>query len=296
MGWPKKKLLLLIPVIFLLALPFRPTGASPPAGPLRIVCFAPSGAEILYALQAQNLLVGVSDFCVYPPSVKKIPRVGGFYNPNLERVAALMPDLVIVEGHHDKVADFCNKRGIPVHHLRMDKSISGIKTGIMELGKIAGKSSQAAALWAGIEKDLAKVKKAVSGLARKKVFACVGRSPDGLSGVTTASGNSFVGEIISIAGGINVFSDLDRPYPEVSKESLLKRAPDFVLELRPGENLSPKRKEEIIRDWDVLAPLPAVSNRKVIVLTDDFLLLPGPRLAQAARTMARTLHPEAALP
>ena len=295
MGWPKKSLLLLIPAIFLLALPFRPTDASPQASPRRIVCFAPAGAEILYALGAQNLLVGVSDFCVYPLPVKSIPRVGGFYNPNLERVAALSPDLVIVEGHHDKVADFCRKRGIPVHHLRME-NISGIKSGITELGKITGKSHRAAALWAGITRDLAKVKKAVSGLARKKVFACVGRSPDGLSGVTTASGKSFVGELISLAGGVNVFADLDRPYPEVSKEALLKRAPEIVLELKPGESISPKRRAEIIADWDILAPLPAVRNKKVIVLTDDFLLLPGPRLALAAKALARTLHPEAALP
>jgi len=295
MAGAKKTGVLVLAFLLSAAALMLPAKASPGAPARRIICFSPAGAEVFFALGAENLLAGVSDFCVYPPKVKSIPKVGGFYNPNLERVAALSPDLVIVQGHHDKVSDFCRKRKIPLLNTRMD-SIAGIRGGIAEIGRIAGKSPQAEALWAGIERDLAAVKKAVAGLAPKKVFVCVGRSPDGLSSVTTASGKSFVGELVSLAGGVNVFADLARPYPEISKEALLKRAPDYVLDIRPGEPPSPKRRAEIVRDWDVLDSLPAVRNKKVLVLTEDFLLLPGPRVALAARSLARTLHPEAALP
>lgn len=295
MDGSKKTGMFVLASLLVIASFMLPAKAFPGSQARRIVCFSPAGVEVFFALGAENLLVGVSDFCVYPQKVKSIPRVGGFYNPNLERVAALSPDLVIVQGHHDKVSDFCKKRKIPLFNANMD-SIAGIRSGIAELGKIAGKTPQAQAMWAGIEKDLAAVRKAVAGLAPKKVFVCVGRSPDGLSSVTTASGKSFVGEIVSLAGGVNVFSGLEMSYPEISKEALLKRAPDFVLDLRPGKSPSPKRRAEIVRDWDVLNSLPAVRNKKVLVLTEDFLLLPGPRVALAARTLARTLHPEAALP
>ena len=272
----------------------RPASAAP-ALPRRIVCFSPAAAEVFFALSAGERLAGVSDYCVYPEAVKKIPRVGGFYNPNFERLLALSPDLVIVQGQHEKVADFCRSRKIPLIHVQMD-SLAGIRDGIFEIGRITGKAAPAKALWGGIQRDLDAVRAAVAGLPRTRVFLCVGRSPDGLNSINTAGGKSFVSELLTLAGGENIFADLTLPYPEAGKESLLTRAPEVILELRPGENLSASRRARIIADWDEMGALPAVRNHRVLILTDEFLMLPGPRVGQAARVLARTLHPEVKLP
>ena len=83
-----------------------------------------------------------------------------------------------------------------------------------------------------------------------------------------------------------------QPYPEASKESLIKRAPEIIIEMRPGENISDDRRKQIISDWDSFKGVPAIKNKRIHILTEDFILIPGPRVAIAARLIAETLHPE----
>jgi iron complex transport system substrate-binding protein len=132
----------------------------------------------------------------------------------------------------------------------------------------------------------------VAGFSRQRVFVCLGREPGGMTSLYTAGGQSFVSEILQIAGGDNIFQDVTQPYPEASKESLIKRAPDVIIEMRPGENISDLRRRQILSEWAILRGGPAVSNRRVYVLTQNFLLIPGPRVAAATRILAHTLHPE----
>jgi iron complex transport system substrate-binding protein len=259
----------------------------------RIVSMAPQITETIFALGCGGRLVAVTDFCVYPPEAKELPGVGGYFNPNLEKLTALHPDLIILQGEHEKVDRFCRKKGIHILHVRMD-SLSSIYEGIYKLGSILDCPEQAQKLCDAIRGELEQIREKTAGQSRKKVFVCLGRSPGSIANLYTAGGPSFVSEILQIAGGENIFSDVTQPYPEASKESLVKRAPEVIIEARPGEKITDVQRRQIISEWNVLRAIPAVANSRVYVMTEDFLLVPGPRVGASARCLAQTLHEELA--
>jgi len=96
--------------------------------------------------------------------------------------------------------------------------------------------------------------------------------------------------LLEIAGGDNIFSNVNIAYPEASKESLIRRAPEIILEMRPAEKISDLQKKRLTAQWDILRTIPAVKNKRVHIMTQDFLLVPGPRVASAAMAIARVLH------
>ena len=261
-------------------------------GPQRIITIAPSVTEILFAMGQGGRIAGVTDFCEFPPQVKNLPRVGAFINPNLERLTALQPDLVIVQGQQEKMSGFCTSRQIPLMHVDI-YSLAALHQEIQNLGAVLGCPGQARKLSDTIGADLDSIKTRVSHYRPKKVFICIGRAPDGLNAVYTAGRKSFVSELIAVAGGENIFSDVSMLYPEASKESILARGPEVIIEMRPNENLTPEKIEAIKKDWSLLSDVPAVRTGNIHVLGDDLLLIPGPRVGQAAKAVARILHPAA---
>lgn len=285
-----KKRLIPACLFFLLPLFFSAHAEQSGAGEYsRIISLGPSVTETLYALDCGDLIVGVSDYCIYPPEAVEKPRVGGILNPNLERYAALRPDLVIFRGKLDKVKDYCLSRNIDVMETEMD-SISGISDTINILGEKLGKEEKAGEVIANIHKELDEVKREVEGLSKPKVFLCVGRTPGGLSSIYTCSKTSFVSQVLKIAGGENVFSDIPTAYPEVSKESLIRQAPDIILEMRPSETFTKEQMDRMKEEWAILRTLPAVRNGRIHIMTQDYLLVPGPRVGRAARAIADVIH------
>jgi iron complex transport system substrate-binding protein len=118
--------------------------------------------------------------------------------------------------------------------------------------------------------------------------------PGAMAGLTTVGPKSFLAELVEIAGGRNVFSEMDAPYPQISKESLIVRDPRVILELRPGEDLDEEATRSLRQDWQALPTLRAVREGRIHVLTDEVLLVPGPRIVRAARILARAIHGEGA--
>lgn len=258
---------------------------------LRAVSLGPNITETIFALGQGHCLVGVSDFDNFPPEARALPRVGGYLNPNFERLLALRPDLVLLHGKHEKVDTFCKDKGIRVVHVAME-SLSSVFSAISQLGEVFQCPQRAARLSAAIGKDLEALRKKVSSCPRPRVFVCLWRSSGGLFGLGTAGKGSYVEEILEAAGGEGIFKDLFIAYPEASKESLIKRKPEVILELRPGEKLSDEQKRALISDWQVLRTVPAVQSGRIHILTDDFLLVPGPRMGLAVKAIAQALHLE----
>lgn len=295
-GMPRKgglaSLGLLVFVVLGVCLPPAARAGEGGAGPARrIVSLGPNITESVFALGLGDRLVGVSSFSTYPLQARSLPQLGGYLNPNLERLRVLRPDLVLVQYEPEKVARFCQKQGIRLVRVRMD-SLSTIYEGLTVLGRALGVPERAGRLCATIQEELTGVAASVSAYPRQRVFVCLGRAPDTLSGLFTAGGSSFLTEVMKIAGGDNIFADVNQPYPQVSKESLVKRAPEVILELRPGEQIDADRARRIKADWQALRGLPAVDAGRVHLLTQDYLLIPGPRVGAVARLLAQTLHPE----
>ena len=260
--------------------------------PQRIIAMAPSVVETLYAVNAGDRVVGVGQHCFYPPEAKAKPRCGGDVDPNFERMLALQPDLVIVQGEADKVDAFCRRYGIGLLHVRIE-DLESLEDGIRSIGHEVGCDDEATALLSAIQQDLEAVKRRVARQRRPKVFLCLGRQAGSLRSLFSVGGATFLSQVLAVAGGDNVLAAEAIRYPTVSKESLVGLAPDVILEIHAGSDLSEGVRRQLRDDWAVLGSLPAVRDGRIHILTDDYLLLPGPRVARIAERFAAVLHPDA---
>lgn len=256
----------------------------------RILCMSPAVTECVFALGCGDRVVGVSSYSTYPAEAREKVNVGGFVDLSFETLIALKPDLVITQGHAAKLGEFCRQEGIAVRQLEIS-SVATVLADLQALGEELGCAERAATLCGEIRQELDRVAAQVAGRERPGVFLCIGRSPGTLSGMYTIGENSvFLRDLLDIAGGKNTFADVRRGYPQVSKEALVKRQPEVIIEVHPGEELSPEQKDELRRDWQWLAMLPAVRNGRVHLPTEDYMLIPGPRIGKTARRLAEMIH------
>lgn len=259
--------------------------------PQRIVCMSPSITEIVFALGGEDRVVGVSNFCLYPPAAKKKPRLGGFLNPNFEQLIALEPDLVIVQGVSEKITQFCQQENIELLKVQVD-SVENICNDIEVLGRKLGCPERGKQLSFEISGALNDIKTRLAQRESRKVFFSLYRTTGSMSGLTTIGADTFVSELIGICGGENIFNDVAIRYPQISKESLLKRAPQIIIEPISTENLSPQYREQVIGDWRDFFTGVSVENQRIYLPRSEVLLIPGPRIVQAAAMLAKMIHPE----
>lgn len=260
-----------------------------PAG--RIVSLVPALTEILFAIGAGPQVVGVSSFDEYPAEVGRLPRVGALIDPDTERILALRPDLVISYGSQSELQTQLARVGSRVYSYRHG-GIQTVLDTIAELGGATGHRTGAAALVDSIRAQLDAVRASVAGRRRPRTLLVFGRQVGSLREVYASGGVGFLHEMLEIAGGQNVYADLARESVQPSVEMLLASAPDVILEVR-ATGLIDAREDEERRVWLALSSVPAVRTRRIHLLSGDYLVVPGPRLAQATEAIARALHPDA---
>jgi iron complex transport system substrate-binding protein len=257
----------------------------------RIISFAPHITETIFALGKGDQVVAVSDFCDFPPAVENLERVGGWHNPDLEKVTMLNPDILIVQGEHEKVTELAKKRGFELFRVDMD-SLETIRAGIRAIGGRLGCSEAAEQLVQEFDGDLAAVRESVSAKPRTKALILTGRQLHDMANFHTVGGASFVSELVTVAGGDNIYAEAGRPYIEASKETVVMRAPEAVVEFHAGETLSDDIKTQYIADWQQLPSLPAVQNNRIFLVTESHALRPGPRVPEMAAQVASLLYPD----
>ena len=267
------------------------SGEDRPPAPTRIIAMGPNSAEIVCALGACDQIVGVSKFCVYPPELANKPQVGGLYDPDLERIAALRPDLLVTRGRNEAVDALCERLGVQVYADATD-SFAGIEQSVRDLGNILDRAPQADELVREFQSRLSAIRRATAGKSRPRVFLTVSRNPDRLANILTTGKGTFLGEMIECAGGDNVFGDLDMRYPEVSPEGILARRPQVIIELMPEVALTPELERQMREQWRQLGDAPAVSGDRIHFLTDDHCLIPSPRYPRIVEKVSRILHPD----
>jgi ABC-type Fe3+-hydroxamate transport system substrate-binding protein len=237
--------------------------------PTRIVSLVPSATSTLLALGQGGALVGRTDFDT-AASLADLPSVGGGIGPSIEVLVSLRPDLVIRFGG-DTDPDTPNRLDdLGIDHFAVRPSrVADVLRIIDRLGGLTGHGSEADQLLSEIDMQLADVTDRVRGLPRIRVAFLLDGTPPWAAGAT-----SYIGQLVELGGGTNVFADLDREYAPVSPEELLARDIQVVLTVAgatPGG----------IPDH---AEVRTVSARTQ---------LPGPDLGQAAEEIARAIHPEA---
>jgi iron complex transport system substrate-binding protein len=262
-------------------------GASSRHEPMRIVSLAPSVTEVVFALGLGDCLVGATKYCDWPPRARQIERVGGFGSPNVERLLALRPDLVVAAGFERKEAiDILRGSGIGVLDVRI-RNFDELFEAITAIGKATGKASRADALVAAMRAELdvaARRCALVAPRRRARVFVEIWHDP-----LTTAGGPSFLNDVVCRAGGINVAAELPQPHPRVNPEKVIDWNPDVIVIAymgRPGQMASQVAGRI---GW---ADVKAVRNGRIIDdMPTDILLRPGPRLVEGVKALAERLYP-----
>jgi iron complex transport system substrate-binding protein len=256
--------------------------------PQRIVSLSPNLTEVLYGVGAFDQVVGISDYCTWPPAVSKLPSVGGWRNPNLERLTALRPDLVIIDDSQAAfVQDDLKALSLAVL-VAADRTVSDVFAAISAIGRATGHPQGAARLEAVTRKGLARVARTVAPLPRPGVILIVDRNPGTLRGLVTAAEGSFLAELVSIAGGRSVAPELKGGYGQLSKEDLLAIDPDVILDFVHG---SQNRFTGALLDaWLEMPDLKAVRERRVYGVNEDFVPHASQRIVETAELFARLIH------
>jgi iron complex transport system substrate-binding protein len=260
------------------------------APPQRIISVSPNLTEILYGLGIFDRVVGVTDYCTYPPEAKSRERIGGYSTPNLERIVRLHPDLVVLTQSQAPILAY-NLKQLGIRSLvTPSQSVSDVFTAINQVGAAVGRPREAQALIASTQATLERVRKRTSGRARPAVVLAVDRSPGSLRDLYVATQRSYLADLVEIAGGHVVAPPTGSGYSKISKETLVALNVDIVLELKPG---SLARDVERARsDWQELPALKAVRNSRVYELTDDFIPHNSQLIARTVVLLAHILHPE----
>jgi iron complex transport system substrate-binding protein len=257
--------------------------------PHRIVSLSPNVTEMLYGVGALGQVVGISDYCTYPADVNRLPSVGGWHNPDLERIAALRPDLVIVDdGQAPFVEDNFRKLGLRVMVVA-DHSVQDVYDAIAALGQVTGHETTAAKLAAATRAELLRISQKTAALSKPKVVLIVERTPGTLRDLYTATEGGFLAELVAIAGGRIAVPPAKRGYGKLSKEDLLAINPDVILDFIHG--VQSRFSGDPMEAWRDMAELKAVGTRRVHGVNEDFVPHASQRIVQTAALFARLIHP-----
>ena len=248
--------------------------------PQKIVALSPAATEILCSIGALDQIAARSDYSDYPPEVLSKPVAGGFDGKNLsvENILSFSPDLVyLTSGMHDYLIPLLRSKKIP-YFISMDASVKGILSEIKEIGKITGHINEAEAKIAEIEAKILELKKSAPKKA-KSVYWEIWSPP-----YMSIGKNSFINELIQIAGGKNIFDDIKEAYPIVSDEQILLRNPDVII---IPDNLQDGL--EGIKNRNGWKNIEAVKNGTIYSLDADMISRPSPRITEAIALIQKCL-------
>lgn len=251
----------------------------------RVVTLVPSATETLVALGALPQIVGRTRHDT-APAVQDIRSVGGMLDPNLETLLSLRPDLVVAMAD-DKAAHLLRRlqeSGIPIFSVQA-KDTTDVFRNIERLGLLTGRTRSADSLAAALRSELAQVRASVASRPTPSVLYVVWHDPPTIAGPST-----FISQIIGVAGGRTVFPDLERDWPQVSLEEIVRRQPEVVV-VPVGDD--PAHTVGRLLDAPGWRELRAVREGRVVELPTDLMNRPGPHIAEAARRLRDALHPGA---
>lgn len=247
---------------------------------------------MLFAAGLGARVVGVSTYCHYPPEVSKIAKVGTYTQPNLEVILSLKPDLVVIQKNPIQLKEKLESLHLEVLELNYD-NIAGIYGSIKQLAPYGGRSQE---LTAKILAGLENVRSRAMRLPKRRAVFIVGRNPAALEGTVVAGRGSYLSEVISIAGGTNIFDDTASPYPKVGLEEMLARRPEVIIDMgdmSQTSGVTEEQKRQVESLWKQNPLFKAMGAARIHAVASDIFVVPGPRVVEAAQAFARILHPGA---
>ena len=269
-----------------------PVVPTSPGKPARIISLTPSTTEILYGVGAFDRVVAVSDYCSYPPEAARLPRVGGWSNPNLEQIAGLRPDLIIFsDAQAQFVRDKVEAAGIKTLEVPT-QTLEDAYRSIEMIGRATGDEEAARKLLEQARASVEAVRLTTERLPRRRVLCVVDRVPGTLRDLYTAGGDSFIAQLIRAAGGEPISPPAREGWGKMQKEAVVALDPDVVLDLMMHKD-SGSFDEDTLAVWRELPTLRAVRESRVYPVRDETVLHPSQLVGDSARRFAELIHPEA---
>ncbi|MFN0085664.1 MAG: ABC transporter substrate-binding protein [Blastocatellia bacterium] len=254
------------------------------AHPARIVSLAPNITEILFAIGLEDRVAAVTTYCDFPESAGTKPKVGDTLRPDLERIIALKPDLVLIttSSQLENLTRRLDQLAIPVY-VTNPRDTREIVASIRAIGEAAGAAPRAEEVAREMEVRIAAVERQVAALPRPRTLYALQASP-----LITAGRNTFINDLIRLAGGVSISGEEKADYPQFSRETVIARAPEVIVAPSShGTNLV--REEDLRKDF---ATSPAIRANRIVWVNPDWIDRPGPRIVDGLEQLARGLHPE----
>ncbi len=270
-----------MPTLFLLAIFCGCSKKSEPADPvqvetadMRIISMAPNLTEILFALQLDEEIVGVTKFSTYPPKAKEKKCVGTFWQPDIEAILMLKPTLVVTLGFDQQAMLAERLKNIGCQTLTVNiESIDELYQAIDKIAQVVGKQTAAGQMLERLKAKQQDIVQRSSQSEKPKVLWVIQREPLRVAGTKT-----YINELIEIAGGINAVGQTLQIYPPVSRENVIRAMPDVIIEPSMDPDQFEKQKataEEFFSRFDIV---PAVKSSRVYVIDGDLVSRLSPRL------------------
>lgn len=252
----------------------------------RIISLAPNITEVLFALDLGEQVVAVSDFCNYPPQAKNKESIGGLLNPNLEKITALRPDLLIATESYRTLADKLGNKDFLIV-LLPEKTVNDVYVTIDSLGTLFQREKKADSLITAI-KDSLNFYRVKDTTATPSAMLVLGRSENTTRNISISSTGAFINELWEYCGGRNAFADIGSSFATLNREDLLKRDPQLIIEFKSSKNWSLEQDEANKKEWQDLN-ISAVKKGQIYVINGNDFLIPGPRMFRLAKKYNRII-------
>lgn len=255
--------------------------AKLPAHPERIVSLAPNVTELLFAMDAGDRVVAVTRFCDHPPEVTKLPKVGGFIDPDMEAILAQRPDLVVgMKAGDASLTEKLQRAQIPYVFLEMDDIAQTLK-GTLAIGEAVDASARASKVYQEIKHGMELTRQPGE---KPTVLFVIGHDP-----LVAAGRGTFGNELVELAGGKNVLDEERGAYPQLDMEAVLALDPQVILDATMVSGA--ESEEESLAMWQPYEALSAKKTGRIHHFGDPSLLRPGPRLGEALNQIKAALAP-----
>jgi iron complex transport system substrate-binding protein len=264
-------------------------GAAPlPNKPARIVSLAPNLTEILFALELDEQIIAVSNDCDYPLKAADKKKIGTFWQPNTEAIIACKPDLVVTLWfeQHKAVADTLKRLGYRILTLKIEK-IDELLTAIQKIGAATDCKENADQLVKNINSQLNDLQLKLGSANKVKVLWVVQAEP-----LRVVGRNTFINELIELAGGENAIGNTLQQYPPIGTEEILTCGAETIIQSAMGKSNIIEQQKAAEKFWSRWKHLPAVKNNRIYVVKPDTVTRLGPRLCQGVELIAQCLHPD----
>ena len=257
----------------------------------RVISTSPAITEIIFALGVGNKVVGVTDFCSYPKKACTLPSIGGPLNPSTETWLTLKPDLIIIQEDSEIILKNANIFGIP----SLIVSVSNLKNILISIQSIADSlevPKTGRQLTDTIKIKINNYRSQLKELKRRQVLMLLSDTNDPSRDLYAVGRGTFLNELLIIAGGKNILPDTMAKYPKISKEYIIAKSPEIIIEVGPKSKLSNEEIKVRKKTWAKYSTLRAVKDDRLYFIGADYILIPGPRLLNILDDFTRTIHPD----